>query len=1134
MERKQEPRLIMVTAKTKRATLETLDNLLLWAHSQSAESDYVTCLAETLNLHRTQMAWRYTFVASTHKEVISGLEPKAANPCLVSKEHDIIYVFSGQGSQWPGMAKELFDLPVFERSLRKSRSILLHFGATWDLFEEILKEKDVSRLHESLIGQPVLTCIQIALVDLLHELKIVPSAILGHSSGEVAAAYAAGALCHQAAIQVAYYRGLSVHGCNETMQMDGAMLAVATGVDEVNTHISSLPESSGRVMIACINSPSSTTVSGDRQAIIDLRRSLIMMGVASTLLHVDTAYHSHHMQVVAEGYYNFLRDLKDTRPHQSMRFYSSVIADEKCSGFDARYWVSNLVSKVRFSEAIEAAYRQLSNNPSGSFIHHTFIELGPHNTLSRPLQQTLNKLKADGLHVKEFQSRITSVLNRDRNSRTTLLQAMGKVMEKGYTIDIQALNGKNGGHMITDLRPYPWDHSSSYWHQSRLSEDHKFRSSPFHDLLGFRQVEVLEPTWRYVLNTDNLPWLRDHAINDSTIFPASAFVAMAIEAKKQLFLERSVSCRILRYVIRDIVFDQFLEIPKPPDSVEVQIVVRYIDNTVKEKLMNWEEFTISSVSTAGDTTRHCQGLIQIEVTNTFNEVEYRSESEAQEEMLRELCERPLGELPTKELYHQLRGTGNHWGPTFAMVEKFCSGRLCATGTVRIPDIARCMPSGYLRPHTIHPTTLDALIHTGLMAFSRVSDTGVMFPVSIGELTIASKTETRPGSALTFGTTIALSGRSHAGMEMFAFQRDDGAASQLVVSLKEGKLRALRRRSDDGELAGPSEIYEYQLCWDLDIDHYQSSIHCSAAIRSTSYQSVTREANLNILNGATLEYLKACKHQVPVANVNQRFSSYWEWMISLADEWHFLSAQDNLETMVSQLPSVGVEGEALRRIGTNIASILKGLVDPISVLFEGDLLHRFYTEDQASRQCYLHLVNFAKCMAFKTPSLRVLEIGSGTGGATLPLLKGLMSTKESQAVQHYDYTDLSPGFFEKAKSKFYDWRDIIQFQTLDIEKSPVEQGFQEYSYDLIVASNVLHATRNIEMAVANTRRLLKPGGRLILIEITKLAPFMNAIFGLLPGWYQGNWTIRCLFTYNLLTCDGTQSEPMGVKAYLYSL
>ena len=145
--------------------------------------------------------------------------------------------------------------------------------------------------------------------------------------------------------------------------------------------------------------------------------------------------------------------------------------------------------------------------------------------------------------------------------------------------------------------------------------------------------------------------------------------------------------------------------------------------------------------------------------------------------------------------------------------------------------------------------------------------------------------------------------------------------------------------------------------------------------------------------------------------------------------------------------------------------------------------------------------FVSLLAHKRPDMKILEIGAGTGGATAVMLETLGAGKVA-CFSQYDFTDISSGYFEKAEEKFQEWRSLLQFKKLNIEISPKDQGFEEGSYDLIVAANVLHATANMNMTMSNVRRLLKPNGKLLLIEIMRAALHTNVIYGTLPGWWLG--------------------------------
>jgi acyl transferase domain-containing protein len=223
-------------------------------------------------------------------------------------------------------------------------------GCEWDLVEELSRDEDSSRLGEAKFAQPATTAVQIAKVDLLtNTYGIQPEAVCGHSSGEIAAAYAAGALSRDAAMQVSYMRGICSAKAKTLNATPGGMLAVGKGPDDIGARIQKIDRSFGKITVACVNSPESTTISGDVAAFEELQAVLSEASVFNRRIKVDSAYHSYHMEVVAPSYLSSLNGLVADETRDDVAFFSSVTGVRKTSGFGAEYWVSNLVSQVKFS-----------------------------------------------------------------------------------------------------------------------------------------------------------------------------------------------------------------------------------------------------------------------------------------------------------------------------------------------------------------------------------------------------------------------------------------------------------------------------------------------------------------------------------------------------------------------------------------------------------------------------------------------------------------------------------------------------------------------------------------------------------------------------------------------------------------
>jgi cation diffusion facilitator CzcD-associated flavoprotein CzcO/SAM-dependent methyltransferase len=208
-------------------------------------------------------------------------------------------------------------------------------------------------------------------------------------------------------------------------------------------------------------------------------------------------------------------------------------------------------------------------------------------------------------------------------------------------------------------------------------------------------------------------------------------------------------------------------------------------------------------------------------------------------------------------------------------------------------------------------------------------------------------------------------------------------------------------------------------------------------------------------------------------------------------------KEGLERLISKL---GIEGEVIARMGPEIVNILTGKTHALAHIMRDDLLFRIYLSDEG-RRANRYMAEYARILTSQRRDLRILEIGAGTGGTTSEVLN-LCSPNGQSFCAKYMYTDLSPGFFNAAKASLKKWEPLLTFKVLNIEEDPASQGFEEHTYDLIVAANVIHATARLTNTLSNVRKLLKPGGVFGLVELTSLTPFYNLAFGPLSGWWAG--------------------------------
>ena len=328
----------------------------------------------------------------------------------------------------------------------------------------------------------------------------------GHSSGEIGAAFAAGALTFETCLSIAYYRGVSSERLKQIHpDMKGAMLALGASPEAATSMIENTK--GGQIVIACINSPSSVTLSGDVEAICTLQAVAEERKMFARRLDVDVAYHSPHMNVIAEDYRAAMGAIKPT-VSKNVKFYSSLTgAKINTIALGTPYWVNNLKSTVQFAKSL---FNCCSLNAEQSTLEDSvthLIEIGPHPALKGPIRDIL--VTAPKTNYKIGYS---STLVRKENSVVSILNLVSDLSLKGCDLNMTAINFPRGEvqrKVLCDLPPYSWNHETEYWHESRTSHSYRVKDRCRNDILGTLVPESsdLEPWWRNVLRLDDVPWV---------------------------------------------------------------------------------------------------------------------------------------------------------------------------------------------------------------------------------------------------------------------------------------------------------------------------------------------------------------------------------------------------------------------------------------------------------------------------------------------------------------------------------------------------------------------------------------------------------------------------------------------------
>ncbi|KAH8671737.1 putative polyketide synthase [Xylariales sp. PMI_506] len=1105
-------RLFVLSAKSEYSASKTIERLKAYLEKHIAVD--LDALSYTLASRRTHFPWRFAAVAHDAGSLIQTLSGYDVVPQMSPARKSLtVLVFTGQGAQWAQMGHRLFAVsPVFRESIEDCDAFLRRdLGANWSLIDELSQTESYTRLNDSRFGQPASTAIQLALVDLLRSWGIMPAAVLGHSSGEIAAAYAAGVLTRHAAMFVSYHRSFLAELSRERAAELGAMVAVGLGEKGVEKYLK------GRdgLVAACINSPSSVTVSGDKKEIQEMEDALQKDQVFYRRLKVDTAYHSYHMKLVAQDYLDRLQGLESSATSPMTRFFSTVTEQEKVGDFGASYWASNLVSPVRFAGALQTMVRELGS--SGQVVN--LVEVGPHKALAGPVRQTLQQQQIEGLLYTYM-----ATLDRGKDCVASLLTTGSQLykagilgLDPGIVASLGISDTETSPAPLTNLPPYAWDHGVEYWAESRLSREYRFRRHAYHDLLGSRVIASpgTQPSWRMLLSHGRLPWLKDHMVDDIAVFPAAGYMTMAIQALAQVHDGSPVPAR--GYNLKGITFKRALFFPKDAREVEVMLTFRHLDSD------DSYDFAISSFSAQGKWLDHCTGNISRTEDTAFGDSGDEQRLLSRLEAAKKACTNVLG---ARELYSRLAALGNYYGPSFCVSKEVRLAASQAVNTVEIPDIASTMPAGFVQPHIIHPTVLDGLLQTALPVFAQHAQPGSFMPPYIADVWISTDIASQPGRQLDVLCDLSDTFSRSTNFDVSAFQHTQHTTNGVnpslhcVLTISGGEAlvvgdakAASATESEQEKEKKKQKRFIWKSQWGVDIMSITAEMLESVVVPLQSDEAgMTQGEKVDLLDEISAKYISMAIQEID-SNRGGEDSIAKDFRKHQWRSFQALASSADWNELISRVPAsyadlaqlaarLGAEGEAMERIGSKLVQVLTGQTNALDLLLEDQLLFRIYHGDEGARASQ-YMANYAAHLTFQRPGLRILEVGAGTGGTTAKVFKACSRGGTAPFCAEYMFTDISSGFFDEVRSGLLKpWAHMLSFQAFDLEQDPVEQGFEANSYDLIIAANVVHATASIRKSLRRIRKLLKPGGMLGLVELTRSLTSGGMIFGCLEGWWAG--------------------------------
>ncbi len=1044
--------------------------------------------------HRPHYQQRLTLAGSNKSDLKEQLKAfinnetrpgMSLNQMRRNASNKLVFVFSGQGPQWWAMGRELLEKePVFRAKIKECDQLFKTF-ADWSLWDEFCADEEKSNISDTSISQPLIFALQVALAALWQSRGIKPDAIVGHSVGEVAAAYIAGAFDLTTALKIIYFRG----HCMKFADKDGRMAAVGLGHDDIEKVIKPYL---GKVSISAINSPNSVTLSGDENALTEISEKMEKEGIFFRFLVVQYAFHSNRMDPVEEPLLKALTtlQLEDIKTP----IFSTVSGKQVTKNcFDADYWWHNVRDKVCFGPAIENLLAEG---------YDTFIEIGPHPVLATSIYECAGSNKPA----------VLTSLRRKENERLNFFASLGALHCIGYPLDWNAINDVDS--RFCKIPGYPWQRQS-YWHESAKWAELRM-GQVVHPLLAVR-CESADPCWNTELDSDLLTYLSDHRVRQKIVFPAAAYVEMALAAALYLFSKESI-------ILEHILLQKALFISEE-NLPTIQLSFVREDST----------FTIRSAANHHDDiwNSHCTGYIRSRPA--LKDLKTKT---SLADLQSSICET----VPSEKFYAEMEGSGLNFGPLFRGAKKLYKGLNQALAEISLPEILHSNFDAY----NFHPTLLDASFQTISLAAEKtltsISAHNLYLPIEIEQVRFYGKMEKQVwvhSQAKIINQKI-LVGDIHI----------YSPSGKLLLELKGFRCQAVT------SFGSGQEVNEFRYSWNWQpycqsltaragIDYLPEKISLALIMQEEAKKNCSKfDKHLRIpayrgLDKLALDYIHNALYELG-CNFQAGFTSFDEWSKQLGivdtqqkqlknffniltiagytehkepDLWQFVCPppqprlQELERSLLLNYPIVFSETTMVSSFGRHLASIMRGEKDPLQILFPNnstDAAEHFYIDSlsyQGGNRMIAKAVSTI-CQALPAGrSLRILEVGAGTGSLTSSILHLLPKERVD-----YCFTDISNFFFPRAEQKFSDY-PFVSFKTLNLEEDIKPQGFQAQSFDLILASDVIHATLNLEESLNHLQELLTSRGILIFTEpvepVNENIAWVEMIFGLFDGWWRFN-------------------------------
>ncbi len=998
-------------------------------------------------------------------------------------------VFSGNGSQWQGMGCELLKTePLFKKTVEEINTLLNAYDDPLldkSLIDEFNASPEDSRLAETEIAQPLLFALQVGVMRVLESKGLIADAVIGHSVGEVAAAWSAGVLSLEEAVKVIYQRS---HAQGKT-QGAGRMAAAGMSAESIKPVFKELGISD-QVTIAGINSPKSITLSGELTALEILNDYCEELGIFYRVLDLDYAFHSSAMDPVEADIKSSLKGLSLNDVNRT--FYSTVTGNILSGEYlDETYWWDNIRKPVLFASAME---QMLDDG------YQVFLEVGPHPVL-RTYVNECGRDKDSNIHI-------AATIKRQGESKTALLNSLYDCYLAGCSLKDNLIFPSN--YQAVKLPHYPWQREK-HWYTLTAEGNDLVNRHREHPLLGYR-LKDFDACWENQIDTSLLSYLNDHVVDGGAVMPAAAYIEMALAASEVWFKSDSIDAseQKTQWEIEN------LEIRAP--------IVLDHSKTIRFKLLIKDgSFIISSRDRLSDNPWN---------ENVVGRLLGSTNRNIPEKISYDLLIKKAKRTITSAGHYQLtESVGLSYGPTFQGIEKVWVSSLTALAKLNVPE--KLADNDGLSQYQIHPALLDAGFQILVDVFADKIENGsqaALIPVQVGKLyhytemtdlsyIVVNITKQSPQSVLADYLLLNTKGEVLAELKNCRFRGVQLTRSVATLPASYEFRPLLMPYIEAGKQSPVSEPAVL-------VSHALSFLksHEQEFLRSKHYQEVLPLFDVMVsvfawqaihkLNPKgdefTLESLAEQAHiesvKLPLLSrllsilVDDELATFEndQWLLNA--ECDLPPAEDIWLSVLGDSPAYLPELMLLGRCGKHLAEVLQHKVMPETLLYsqKSSIQEHWNGASPSNLSMNLALRDTLREIVKDWPAnrrLRILDVGGSDTEISQLILSVFPPTQCDYDYIHHDEELLGKASFDLESWSFVKTEQLDLSLEINVSDCPIQFGV----YDIVIAANTLYHSDDLSKVQNNIKKLLSPKGVLLLLERPS-DRFMDMTFGLQSDWW----------------------------------